>query len=218
MKATVAVLVSTIGLVLLADRVHEIGERIPFVLLAMWSGSAAIAALVFLEALRPGPAGVAPGSIICSSSWAYKMRRIGVSLLPLAFVPLLEIWHSGYDPALLLMNGVLVVSLCSVPFWWLLARSLIGAVVLSICSLSLLWHASAWGLFTRIVRTEAAKEVSSVDTSSTLHAFLAPEYRVLFYSLCGGALLLYCPLMLWLGYRQFLSCQSTQEVGAPNER
>ena len=145
----------------------------------------------------------APNPATTSQTWLSTLRLIGISLLPLASVPLLELQRSGYDPALWLMNGILVVSLCSVPYFWLLARSIFGAVVLSIFTLGMLWHFAATALFTVITRKEAAKAISTVDTSSTLHAFLAPEYRIFFYSLCAGALLVYCPLTLWLGYRQF---------------
>ena len=213
MKTTAVALVSTVGLILLADRVQEIGERIPFVLFSMWAGSATIAALIFSNGLGPRASATAMGNLVDPQRvWTCKMRRIGASLLPLAWVPLLEIRRSGYDPALWLMNGILIVSLCSVPYWWLLARSIIGAVVLSICSLSLLWHFSAWGLFLIIKRTEGAKEVSTVDTTNTLHAFLAPEYRMLFYLLCGTALLVYCSLIMWIGYRRFLTDAITRPL------
>jgi hypothetical protein len=204
MKPVVITAVSTVCLVLLANRVQEIGERIPYVLLSVWGGSATIAALIFSargiarhsSASPPHLAGV-------SQTWVRTMRLIGASLLPLAFVPLLEIRRSGYDPALWLMNGVLIVSICSAPYFWLLARSVVGAVALSMCCLALLWHFSAAALFTIITRMEAAKAMATVDTSNTLHAFLAPEYRAFFYSLCAAALLLYCPLTMWLGYRRF---------------
>ncbi|MCO6454969.1 MAG: hypothetical protein J5I93_06690, partial [Pirellulaceae bacterium] len=198
MKTIIAIIVATFGLALLADQVQEIGVRIPYILLLMWTGSAIIAALIFSEGLRPHYSASTQATEIDSQTWAYKMRRIGMGVLPLALVPLLEFRRTGHDPALLLMHGVLIVSICSVPVWWLLARSIIGAVVLSICSLSLLWHFSAWALFEHIVRLEAAKEVSTVDTTRTFHAFLAPEYRIFFYLLCGTALLVYCPVMMWI--------------------
>lgn len=206
MNTIAVILVATFGLVLLAHRVPEIGERIPMVLLSVWAGSATIAALIFSDP-RIGPRS-RPSSqydLTGSRLWNYKLRLVSACLLPLIFVPLFEIRHSGFDPALWLMNGILVVSICSTPYFWLLARNIIGAVVLGIISLSLLWHFSAWALFTIIKRMEAAKAISTVDTNSTLHAFLAPEYRFLFYCLCGMALLIYCPLMLWLGYRRFLT-------------
>jgi hypothetical protein len=219
MKAIVVALVSTIGLVFLADRVQEIGERIPMVLLSMWAGSATIAASIFsARGLGPYSSACAQVTLTDSQLWTCKMRLTGTSLLPLAWMPLVEIRHSGYDPALWLMNGILIVSLCGVPYWLSFARSIIGAVVLSICSLSLLWHFSAWALFTIIIRMEAVKNVSTVDTSRTLHAFLAPEYRIFFYCLCGMALLIYCPVMMWIGYRRFLVDRSTQRNAAPNSR
>ncbi len=218
MKMIVVALVCTIGLAFLADRVQEIGERIPFVLLSMWAGSATITALIFSAGLGPQSLASAQVTTTGPQSWTYKMCLIGASLLPLVFVPLLELRHSGHDSALWLMNGILIVSFCSVPFFWLLARSIIGAVVLSMCSLSLLWHFSAWALFTIIQRMEAAKTVSTVDTANTFHAFLAPEYRIFFYLLCGAALLVYCPLTMWIGYRRFLAERSAQQDAAPNSR
>lgn len=215
MKEILLIIACTICLVLLADRTEQIGERIPQVLLSVWAGSATLIALIFSNreaARRSSPlaelAGTGP------EAWGDKMRLTGVVLLPLTFVPLLEIRHSGYDAALWLMNGILVVSVCSVPYFWLLARGILGAVALSICCFGLLWHCAAWGLFMIIERMEAAKEVSTVDTSFTFHAFLAPEYRVFFYALCGAALLVYCPVMMWLGYRRFLTDQSAQQDGS----
>jgi hypothetical protein len=206
MKATSITAVSTLGLVLLAGQVQEIGERIPYVLLSAWLGSAMLAALIFSSGcVVPHSSATAQNVDARQRMWTYKMRAIGVSLLPLAFVPLLELRRSGYDPALWLMNGVLIFSICSVPYYWLLARSITGAVVLSVVSLSLLWHFSAWAFFLVIRHMESAKAASTVDTSATLHAFLAPEYRCFFYCLCGMALLAYCPVMMWLGYRRFLT-------------
>jgi hypothetical protein len=205
MKKTLLTLACTICLVLLADCTEEIGERIPQVLLSVWAGSATLVALVFSDR-RVAPA-LAQSAVTGSKAWGDKMRLIGVALLPLAFVPLLEIRHSGYDPALWLMNGILIVSVCSVPYFWLLARGIVGAVALNICCFSLLWHFAAWGLFMIIKRMETAKEVSTVDTSHTFHAFLAPEYRIFLYGLCGAALLVYCPVMMSLGYRRFLRDQ-----------
>jgi len=218
MKKILLTIACTICLVLLADRTEQIGERIPQVLLSVWAGSATLIALIFSD--RPiarRSSALAQSGVTGSEAWGDKMRLIGVALLPLTFVPLLEIRHSGYDPALWLMNGILIVSVCSGPYFWLLARGIIGAVALNICCFSLLWHFAAWGLFMIIKRMETAKEVSTVDTSNTFHAFLAPEYRVFFYGLCGAALLVYCPVMMSLGYRRFLTDQSAQGAG-PNRR
>lgn len=211
MKTIVFTISCTICLVLLADRTEQIGERIPQILLSVWAGSATLIALVFSDRrIAWCSSAPAQNAVTGSKAWADKMRLIGVALLPLTFVPLLEIRHSGYDPALWLMNGILIVSVCSVPYFWLLARGVIGAVALTICFFGLLWHFAAWGLFMIIKWMETAKDVPTVDTSHTFHAFLAPEYRVFFYGLCGAALLIYCPVMMWLGYRRFLTDQSAQ--------
>jgi hypothetical protein len=188
MRKILLTIACTICLVLLADRTEQIGERIPQVLLAVWAGSATLIALIFSDRrVARRSSALAQSAVTGSEAWGDKMRLIGVALLPLTFVPLLEIRHSGYDPALWLMNGILIVSVCSVPY--------------------------AWGLFMIIKRMETAKEVSTVGTSHTFHAFLAPEYRVFFYGLCGAALLVYCPVMIWLGYRRFLTDQSAQQAG-----
>lgn len=62
---------------------------------------------------------------------------------------------------------------------------------------------------------EAAKEVSTVDTTNTVHAFLAPEYWKFFYLLCGMALLVYCPVIMWAGYRQCLAERSGRPCAPP---
>ena len=125
LKIVVIISAATIALVLAADRVHEIGERIPYVILSLWFGSATIAALIFSSACTRDRSGSAPPA--GSRIWAGKMRRMSWSLLPLTAVPLLEIRHSGYDPALWLIDGILIVSICSVPYFFLLARSIVGA-------------------------------------------------------------------------------------------
>lgn len=217
MKRILLTIACTICLVLLADRTEQIGERIPQVLLSVWAGSATLVALLFSDR-RPArrSSALAQSAVTGSEAWGEKMRLIGVALLPLTFVPLLEIRRSGYDAALWLMNGILIVSFCSVPYFSLLARGIMGAVALTLCCFSLLWHFAAWGLFMIIKRMETAKEVSTVDTYHTFHAFLAPEYRVFFYGLCGAALLVYCPLMMSLGYRRFLADQSARQDAGPN--
>jgi hypothetical protein len=219
MKKILLTIACTLCLVLLAYRTEQIGERIPQVLLSVWAGSATLIALIFSDRrVARRSSALAQSAVTGSEAWGDKMRLIGVALLPLTFVPLLEIRHSGYDPALWLMNGILIVSVCSVPYFWLLARGIMGAVALNICCFSLLWHFAAWGLFMIIKRMETAKEVSTVDTSHTFHAFLAPGYRVFFYGLCGAALLVYCPVMMWLGYRRFLTDQSAQPAGCTERR
>ncbi|MCO6453936.1 MAG: hypothetical protein J5I93_01360, partial [Pirellulaceae bacterium] len=56
----------------------------------------------------------------------------------------------------------------------------------------------------------------TVDTTRTFHAFLAPEYRIFFYLLCGTALLVYCPVMMWIGYWRFLADRSARQNSASN--
>lgn len=132
--------VVTVLLVLLANRLEEIGERIPLVFLSLWVGSSTVTALVFLRvAPRPGLPPPAPDRAARRSLWRRRLWLAGIALLPLSLVPLLEVGRSGYDPALWLMDGALVMALCGVPYFTLLAQSLVGGVVLSVALPSLLW-------------------------------------------------------------------------------
>jgi len=189
------------------------------VLLSVWAGSALLIAFIFSDQrIAWRSAASAQSGVRGSKAWADKMYVTFAALLPLTFTPLLEMRHSGHDPALWLMNGILIISVCSVPYFRLRAQGIVGAVVLNMVLFGLLWHFAAWGLFMIIKRIESAKVLSTVDTSHTFHAFLAPEYRVFFYGLCAAALLIYCPVMMWLGYRRFLMDQTGQQTGCTEHR
>lgn len=80
----------TLVVILLVGRTEEIGERIPFLFLALSAGSATMAALVFLRTSTvPLPPGTTP-----EQGWAHKMRLTSLGLLPLTLVPLLEMRRS----------------------------------------------------------------------------------------------------------------------------
>lgn len=196
--------VGTGALVLLVNQTEEIGERIPFVFLALWVGSATTAGLVFLpSAPDPGVPTLTPQAAARRHLWAHKLRLTSISLLPLTLVPLLEVYRSGYDPALWLIDGALVITLCSVPYFTLLARSVIGGVVLSVALPSLLWFPVSWAFFSIIKRSQLEGVGTTADPTA-MHAFFAPEFRHLFYILCAMILVIYCPIMMALSRRRFL--------------
>jgi hypothetical protein len=206
--------VGTAALVLLASRAESIGERIPFVFLALWAGSATMVGLVF-SPVGPDLAGHAPQDAARRLLWARKLRLAAVSLLPFTLVPLLEVGRSGHDPALWLMDGALVITLCSVPYFTLLTRGVVGGVALSIALPSLLWVPASSALFAVIKRSQREGVGTAADPFA-MHAFFAPEFRYLFYLLCATVLFVYCPVMLALGRRQFLRTPDAGPGPAPD--
>ena len=213
-----AAVLGTVGLVLLACQIEEIGERIPLMFVSLWVGSATIAGLVFSPgavALPPAAPPLEPfaaGGVTVQQLWALELRRTCAWLLPLTPAPLLEIHRSGYDPALWLINGALVVPACSVPYFRLLGGSVVGGVVLNIGCLSLLWLPFVtW--FSGVIERSRKGGIGSTADPFALHAFLAPEFRYLFYTLCGMILLVYCPIMFVLGRRRFV-----REMGRRHSR
>ena len=111
----------TLALIFLADQLEEIGERVPLVFVSLWIGTAALVSIMFISCARQSVA-LAPASWWCST-----LRRSALILLPLALTPCLEMKRSGYDHALWLIDGALVISLCSVPYFTMLAKSIVGA-------------------------------------------------------------------------------------------
>ncbi len=192
----------TVGVILLASQTAEMGERIPFVVLALSAGSATIAALVFVPR-QPDQAMPVLRESARRRLWVHKLRLACAGLLPLTLVPLLEIRRSGYDPALWLIDGMLVITLCSVPYFTLLARSVAGGVVLSVIVPWILWTPVSTVFFS-VIRRSQLEGVGTTADSIGMHAFLAPDFRHLFYILCAMILGVYCPIMLALSYRRFM--------------
>jgi hypothetical protein len=206
MKRIILAGIVTAALVLWAHQSPEIGGRVPLVFVSLWFGSAVVVSLIFSTesfTLR-APAGQSD-VLARRCQWSYKMRMTGTCLLPLALVPLLEMHGVGNDPAVWLIDCALVISFCTVPYFALVARGVIGGVALSMGSLQLLWTCGASAFF--VVIQNAEKEKGQVIRGPAFHVFFKPEYRYLFYTLCALVLLAYCPIMLWLGRRRFLRQQ-----------
>ena len=189
----------TLGLVLWAHQLRTIGGRVPMVFVGLWFGSAAIVALVFSrEGVATGPLPVTPEHL-----WRDKIRLAFLCLLPLTLVPLLERAGVADDPAVWLLDGALVISLCTVPYFTLVARTAFGGAVLSIGAFQALWTVGASILFVGMEHLANAKGTGLPD-GGTFEDFFRPEYRFLFYLLCVVMVLGYCPAVLWLGYRRFV--------------
>lgn len=196
--------VITIGLILWAHQLPTIGGRVPMVFVALWFGSATIVALVFMvEAFDPDTPEPSPRDAARERLWRDRMRLAILCLLPLTLVPLLERRGVGNDPAVWLLDCALVVSLCSVPWFTLVAGSVLGGVVLSVGAFQALWTCGASGLFVVMEHLESGKGRALTRTAS-FEAFFRLDYRYLFYALCAVMLLGYCPILLWLGHRRFL--------------
>ncbi len=191
----------TVGMVLGAHQWQTIGGRVPMVFVALWFGSATMVALVFspnlLRARRVDAALTRAGE----AAWNERMREAGVALLPLALVPLLEFAGVHNDPAVWLLDCALVIAICTVPYFTLLARSVLGGVVLSIGAFQALWTIGASGLFVLMQDLERQK-TGRVPMGWTFEDFFRPEYRYLFYILSTVMVLGYCPALSYLGYRR----------------
>ncbi len=192
---------ATLALVLYARHWETIGGRVPMVFVALWFGSATMVALVFSpylfraprEPTTPEPA---------SLSWPGRLRRSAVALLPLALVPLLERASVHNDPAIWLLDGALAIALFTVPYFTLVARSVLGGVVLSIGAFQALWICAASGLFV-LMQTLEQRKTGRWPQGWTFEDFFRPEYRYLFYTLTAVMVLGYGLTLLYLGRRRY---------------
>jgi hypothetical protein len=188
------------------------------VFVALWFGSATMVALVFsADGLNPQGWGAQPRAVTRQDLWRYKMRMTVLCLLPLILVPLLERRGVGDDPAVWLLDCALLISVCSVPYFTLVARTAIGGAVLSIGAFQALWICGASVLFVIMEHLESGKG-RVLTRAATFEAFFRPEYRYLFSILCAVMLLGYCPVLLWLGHRRFLRPQALAEHVGPSAK
>ena len=174
------------------------------VFVALWFGSTTIVALVFsMEGFNPQSWGVQPRDVTRQSLWAHKMRMTVLCLSPLTLVPLLERHRVGNDPAVWLLDCALFISICSVPYFTLVARTVVGGAVLSIGAFQALWTCGASVCFVIMKHLENGKG-RQLAQGGNFEDFFRLEYRYLFYILCALMLLGYCPALLWLSHRRFL--------------
>ncbi len=192
----------TIALVLGARHWQTIGGRVPMVFVALWFGSATIVALVFSPNLFRAPRLTIPPVGVDPLGWSGRLRVAGLALLPLALVPLLERAGVHNDPAVWLLDCALLIALLTVPYFTLLAQSVLGGVVLSIGAFQALWTCGASALFVRMQELEQRRS-GHWPQAWTFEDFFRPEYRYLFYALTAVMVLGYCPTLLYLGYRRF---------------
>ncbi len=191
----------TVAMVLGAHQWRTIGGRVPMVFVGLWFGSSIMVALVFSPRLfraehPPTPGRTDPGE------WRASVRLAGVALLPLALVPLLELHGVGNDLAIWLLDCALVISLLTVPYFTLLARSVLGGVVLSIGAFQALWTCGASVLFVHMQALERQR-TGQLPHGWTFEDFFRPEYRYLFYLLAAVMILGYCPALFYAAYRRF---------------
>jgi hypothetical protein len=205
MKRTIIAGIVTLGLVLWAHRLPTIGGRLPMVFVALWFGSATMVALIFsMDGGNPHVQDTLPRDVSRRDLWRNKMRMAVCSLLPLALVPLLERRGVGNDPAVWLLDSALFISICSVPYFTLVARTVVGGFALSVGAFQALWICGASAFFRIMEQSVQAKGGQIAHGAAFEEFFRRPEYRYLFYSLCALMLLGYCPALLWLGHRRFL--------------
>jgi len=203
MKRIITAGIVTVGLVLWAHQLPTIGGRVPMVFVALWFGSATIVALVFsTEGFDPEMLGAQPRHVTRRHLWRQKMGMAVLCLLPLTLVPLLERRGVGNDPAVWLLDCALFISICSVPYFTLVARTAVGGAVLSVGAFQALWICGASVCFVIMKHLENGKG-RELAQGGNFEDFFRLEYRYLFYSLCGLMLLGYCPALLWLSHRRF---------------
>ncbi|MEO8360238.1 MAG: hypothetical protein ABI672_09435 [Vicinamibacteria bacterium] len=191
----------TVAMILAARQWRTIGGRVPMVFVGLWFGSATMVALVFspklLRADHPRPAPPAE-----PAQWRASVRLAGASLLPLALVPLLERHGVQNDPAVWLLDCALVISLLTVPYFTLLARSVLGGVVLSIGAFQALWTGGASALFIHMQALERQR-TGQMPRGWTFEDFFRPEYRHLFYILTAVMVMGYCPALFCAAHQRF---------------
>jgi hypothetical protein len=174
------------------------------VFVALWFGSATMVALVFsTEGCNPQFWGARLRNVTRQHVWRYKMRMTVLCLLPLTLVPLLERHGVGDDPAVWLLDCALFISICSVPYFTLVARTVVGGAALSIGAFQALWTCGASVCFVIMKHLENGKG-RRLAQGATFEDFFRLDYRYLFYMLCALMLLGYCPALLWLSHRRFL--------------
>lgn len=174
------------------------------VFVVFWFGSATIVALIFsMEGVKP-PFGTSLGHDVTRRGlWRDRIRTTVLCLLPFTLVPLLERRGVGNDPAVWLLDSALLISVCTVPYFTLVARTVVGGTVLSVGAFQALWTLGASALFV-VMKHSANARGEPLAHGGNFEDFFRPEYRYLFYVLCAVMLAGYCPALLWLGRRRFM--------------
>ena len=205
MRKIVGAGIVTLGLVLWAHQLATIGGRVPMVFVALWFGSATMVAMIFVtEGFTPRVWGTPPHDLSRRSLWRYKMRVTVWCLLPFALVPLLERRGVANDPAVWLLDCALFISICTVPYFTQVARTVIGGFALSVGAFQALWIIGASVCF-RVMENAVRAAGGQIAQGAAFEEFFRrPEYRYLFYILSAVMMLGYCPAVLWLGRRRFM--------------
>ena len=201
--------VITVGLILSAHELATIGGRLPMVFVALWFGSTTMVAMIFASNDRT------PGSASREHYWRQKMRTTLVCLAPFTLVPLLESHGVGNDPAVWLLDCALYIAVCTVPYFTLVGRTVVGGVALSMGAFQLLWTCGASVFFVIMEHLETAKG-GHLAHGAAFEEFFRPEYRYLFFRLCALMLLGYCPALFWLGRRRFLRQMARASAATPS--
>jgi hypothetical protein len=103
-----------------------------------------------------------------------------------------------------LLDAALFISLTTVPYFTLVARTVLGGFALSVGAFQALWICGASAAFRIMERAVQANGEQIARGAAFEEFFRRPEYRYLFFRLAALMLVAYCPAILWLGYRRFL--------------
>lgn len=202
----------TFAMVLGAHQWRTIGGRVPMVFVALWFGSAIMVAIIFSPTLFRAPVPWTPERTR-PGDWHARLRLAALALLPLALVPLIERHGVQDDPAIWLLDCALLISWLTVPYFTLVARSVLGGVVLSIGAFQTLWIAGASALFVHM-QTLERQRTGLLPVGWSFEDFFRPEYRYLFYTLLALMVLGYCPVIFYAGYRRFRRAELQPSVAA----
>ncbi|MEO8032732.1 MAG: hypothetical protein ABJC74_11395 [Gemmatimonadota bacterium] len=209
MKRIVTAALIAFGLILWAHQLPTIGGRVPLVFVGFWFGSTVIVALIVsIEAVNPSIGEVMRRRAERQVEWRDKMRMTALCLLPFMLVPLLERRGVGNDPAVWLQDAAPLIAICTVPFFTLVARSVVGGAVLSVGAFQVVWTCGASALFV-VMKQSAAAKGKPLAQGGNCEGFFRSDYRSLFSLLCVVMLLGYCPALLRLGHRRFLRQHGT---------
>jgi hypothetical protein len=188
----------------LADKKSDWPEGIA--VLGFFGGAAVLTALCFCHALRICPPTPHSGEAISRHKiWSEKMAVLMVGIVCAGFIACLvqtvfgiivwsELSVNAIEPVLLL-----VIIVCSTGFWTLVARSVVGGILLA--------GVAQFALYLLLVLFAAAINRMSPASPEVPRLSHDPEIHAALGWFVAGFGLSYAAIMLWLGRRRFATME-----------
>ena len=183
----------------LADKQSDWPEGIA--VLGFFGGAAVLTALSFRHALRTCP----PETTHRHKIWSEKMAVLMVGIICAAFITCVaqtflgiivwsEVSINAIEPVLLL-----VIIVCSTGFWTLVARSVVGGLLLT--------GVAQFALYLLLVLFATAINHMSPPSPDVPRLSHDPEIHSALSWFVAGFGLSYAAIMLWLGRRRFVTME-----------